>query len=356
MAALKPTYELAAKRTLQNQKAPQLTFTANRNVQAACDSGDVLIAHDLIIRGTVTNDAAPAGTVRAGQPWDLMSKVRVNGPGGDIINASGMALSMVSQLRGVRADNVDTISATEAAVGGAAVTFFGKMTVHYVEPKMRPKHHGALATALASQEGAFSVNVECGSGIANLIDGSNAVLGTVTVDVNKRRLEGLQEISRSGYGLHPVLSKTETDAVRTLNAAKPFNLTRGRYLHGLLLILRDGANRNLSDSPLTATGMVRVKVGGNTVFESSVQNLRNMQRDYFPENIPSLTGVLFIPFVKTDGTEDAVMSQGLFLPNGLEATIELPTTATATNEVEIAELQRLDDAVAATQLGLPLPE
>lgn len=349
-----PNFELLAKRIKRNAKGPSIAFDASKEVPVNIDQGDVLMAHELHLTGSLTTDGTPAGTVRTGQPWDLASKIRVIAPGGDIINASGQMLRVVDSLRSSKLPDTNDVSATEHTAAATAVPYSGRLTIHYTEPKASPKPMGLLNLRSAG-EGAFKIAVTWASGITSLVDGTDSA-NTVppSITVHKRCVEGYAYVQPHGYGLHTVKSRVEQAEVRALNPEKPFSLTRGRHLHFIVLILRQGSTLALSEAPLTETGMIRVKVGGVPQFEMEVRALRALQKEYFPTGT-DLTGVLLIPFLDTRGAELAVNTQALYLPQTEECVLELPTTATATNEIEIGEVGRIDPDVAAATLGVAAP-
>lgn len=359
MEPLMPSYPLAKKRQLTNQKQDVIAYESGKEKNAPLDNGDLVVAHDLLVQGAVTNNAVPAGTVRPDQPWDLIENFRTNGPGGDVINCSGLALRVLDCLRSARVNPVNDITQTEANNAGATNAFSGRVMVHYNEPKVQPTHHGLLPTANFTAEGTFRHFVKWASGVGGLIDGSNATFGTAPSVTVGKKVVMVERVAPSGYGAHIVRSRIETDTVRSANPAKKFALNRNQYLHYIVLIMRQGSTRLCSDSVLQAGSYIRVKIGNVPIFERTVEQLRAMQPGLFPAGMPSdfFNGKLVIPFVldEQDAAGMAVNTAGEFLPDNQEPLLELAPTATATNELEIVEVGREDDAVAAARWGLPPP-
>ncbi len=218
------------------------------------------------------------------------------------------------------------------------------------EPNVRPFHYGLLCTGLKA-EAQYKAFIKWATGVTNLVDSTNGTFGTSPyATVNSERLMGVQP-PLQGYGLHYV--ENEVINPTATQVRNVYNLRRGRYLHWILLIARQGSTLLPSDSVLTSSEYIRIKKGGQVIAEKTVLEWRALLRQLLPGGWPSYAGILAIPVVQGEAKDSSnVNTQAVYLPTDVECTLEYPTTGAATNALEVVQVSREDVDVAAAAQGL----
>lgn len=338
---MSPMYRAAAKRYVSNTE-DTVTFTASTKKTFKVSRGVTLANLDMELRGTYTTPAVPAGTIRQHNPYELIELFKIKA--GDYIHEmSGLGLHVLQNIRRKVPVFMNGISATEAGLVSTATNFNARAIDDFNEPGPEPGHFGCLPTGLFG-DGQVVGEVYWAAGVSNLVDGAagGTTLTNCELGISLTVVEHEDVPPAWGYGVNRIVRHTPTGL--TVSNSR-FQIDLGKedgFLHYVVLIMKTGANANLSNALLTSTEYITLKVGGAERYRRRVSHARALQRMLFPQGFGDGTdaafdGILVLPFIKTvaDDGGQQFLHEALYLPGTLDVQLEIPLVGAATNSIEI---------------------
>lgn len=360
-----PPLEAVPRQKMKNGGAFQSgSYSSGQPWSVKIDRVGDLIGASLNLVGVVsTGDTAGSPTARVRNPSQLLgSNVKLTCNGKEEFSAHPDFLFTRAQWRRGRASQLQmtSLDSNDLGTNGNVLPFSEQLPFDFViGSQLVPYHPGVLYgpdcpdIELSGTWGSVG-DLMTSPGATQSISSASITLFKDMARLQRGDASGAHGLTPQqaavGFGHFRVSQPGGSDVTSTGAASWSKDIPGGRAYAALFFRAVSGSSPDASDAPLANdAGFLRVKRGSDTIFESTLRELKYNTAQGLPTSYDR-TGLLVVDFLKAArADESAILSRLLLSPNGQPLTLEIDATTGTNSHIDVMTEEFLDPISSAAQ-------